>query len=210
MTTPLLFLLLLCLFYPMRGRWRASSRFMRPSRLLLCLAVFCGRFICEAFFASGFFPQRKNRCRRSEKTDALLSSNAKGGTTSSSEVGKLVFFLLAIVATVVVLSLSSTNDFEDEHIMWSSKRHHRRSTRRNSSKPSLPKGRKRDDSSARKSPTSGSGSTGRKRVCERAKMNKVFAHTVGACAFEKDSSIYRRQKKTTFGVFGGGRFGRRR
>ena len=39
--------------------------------------VFCGRFICEAFFASGFFPQRKNRCRRSEKTDALLSLERK-------------------------------------------------------------------------------------------------------------------------------------
>ena len=151
-----------------------------------------------------------------EKTDVvgprrlMLSSpsNAKGGTTSSSEVGKLVFFLLAIVATVVVLSLSSTNDFEDEHNVVVQTASSIDAEKLLETVPS--EGTKERRQFCAKVANVGEWVYGEKAVCERVKVNKVFAHMVGACAFEKDSSIYRRQKKTTFGVFGGGRFGRRR
>ena len=142
----------------------------------------------------------------------MLSSPSNNATTLSGEVGglKLVFFLLATV--VVVLSLSSSSstndDFNDERTASSSID----ATTLLDTLPS--RGTKERREVCAKVANVGEWVYGETAVCERVKMDAVFAHTVGTkCAFEKkDSSIlYRRQKKTTFfGVFGRRRRRRRR
>ena len=151
----------------------------------------------------------------------MLSSPSNNATTTLSgyEVGglKLVFFLLATVVVVLSLSSSSsTNDFHDERTASSS------SSSSSSSSidattllDTLPsRGTKERREVCAKVANVGEWVYGETAVCERVKMDAVFAHTVGTkCAFEKkDSSIlYRRQKKTTFfGVFGRRRRRRRR
>ena len=131
----------------------------------------------------------------------MLSSPSNA--TSSGEVGgKLVFFLLATVVVVLSLSSSSTNDFNDERTASSSS-----SIDATTLLDTLPsRGTKERREVCAKVANVGEWVYGETAVCERVKMDAVFAHTVGTkCAFEKkDSSIlYRRQKKTTFfGVFG--------
>ena len=112
-------------------------------------------------FSLGIFsPQRK--CRLwSEKTDNRCSPlprttrrrraarSAGNSSFSSSRPSSSSFRSLLLLPRTTT---STTNE-----------RHRHRSTRRHSSTPSLPEGRKRDGRSARKSPTSGSGSTGRQR-----------------------------------------------
>ena len=133
----------------------------------------------------------------------LSSSSNTGGTPS--ELGKLVLFLLAIVATVVVLSLSSTNDFDDDNVVVQNASLDARELLEN-----VPEeGTAERMTFCAKVANVGEWVHGDK-ACERVKMDAVFAHTFGACAFEKD---FGRQKKT-FG-FGGGlsngrRFRRRR
>ena len=153
----------------------------------------------------------------------MLSSPSNNATTLSGyEVGglKLVFFLLATV--VVVLSLSSSSstndDFNDERTASSS------SSSSSSSSidattllDTLPsRGTKERREVCAKVANVGEWVYGETAVCERVKMDAVFAHTVGTkCAFEKKDSLSilynRRQKKTTFfGVFGRRRRRRRR
>ena len=159
-------------------------------------------YIFVRHFSLGIFsPQRK--CRRSfEKTD-MLSSPSNNATSSGEVGGKLVFFLLATVVVVLSLSSSSsTNDFNDERTASSSS-----SIDATTLLDTLPsRGTKERREVCAKVANVGEWVYGETAVCERVKMDAVFAHTVGTkCAFEKkDSSIlYRRQKKTTFfGVFG--------
>ena len=156
-------------------------------------------------FSLGIFsPQRK--CRRSfEKTD-MLSSPSNNATSSGEVGGKLVFFLLATVVVVLSLSSSSsTNDFHDERTASSSSSSS--SIDATTLLDTLPsRGTKERREVCAKVANVGEWVYGETAVCERVKMDAVFAHTVGTkCAFEKkDSSTYnRRQKKTTFfGVFG--------
>ena len=137
----------------------------------------------------------------------MLSSPSNNATTTlSGEVGglKLVFFLLATV--VVVLSLSSSSstndDFNDERTASSSID----ATTLLDTLPS--RGTKERREVCAKVANVGEWVYGETAVCERVKMDAVFAHTVGTkCAFEKKDSLSilynRRQKKTTFfGVFG--------
>jgi hypothetical protein len=145
-------------------------------------------------FSLGIFsPQRK--CRLwSEKTDNRCSPLPR--TTRRR------------AARSAGNSSSSTNDFHDERTASSS------SSSSSSSSidattllDTLPsRGTKERREVCAKVANVGEWVYGETAVCERVKMDAVFAHTVGTkCAFEKkDSSIlYRRQKKTTFfGVFG--------
>ena len=133
----------------------------------------------------------------------MLSSPSNNATTSGEVGGKLVFFLLATVVVVLSLSSSSsTNDFNDERTASSSSS----SIDATTLLDTLPsRGTKERREVCAKVANVGEWVYGETAVCERVKMDAVFAHTVGTkCAFEKkDSSIlYRRQKKTTFlGVF---------
>ena len=114
-------------------------------------------------FSLGIFsPQRKcrlwsektdNRCSPLPRTTRRRAARSAGNSSfSSSRPSSSSFRSLLLPRTT-----STTNERHHLH-------HHRhRSTRRHSSTPSLPEGRKRDGRSARKSPTSGSGSTGRQR-----------------------------------------------
>ena len=139
----------------------------------------------------------------------MLSSPSNNATTLSGEVGglKLVFFLLATVVVVLSLSSSSsTNDFHDERTASSSSSSSSSSIDATTLLDTLPsRGTKERREVCAKVANVGEWVYGETAVCERVKMDAVFAHTVGTkCAFEKkDSSIlYRRQKKTTFfGVF---------
>ena len=132
----------------------------------------------------------------------MLSSPSNNATTIGEVGGKLVFFLLATVVVVLSLSSSSTNDFNDERTASSSS-----SIDATTLLDTLPsRGTKERREVCAKVANVGEWVYGETAVCERVKMDAVFAHTVGTkCAFEKkDSSTYnRRQKKTTFfGVFG--------
>ena len=131
-----------------------------------------------------------------------MLSSPSNATTSGEVGGKLVFFLLATVVVVLSLSSSSTNDFNDERTASSSSS----SIDATTLLDTLPsRGTKERREVCAKVANVGEWVYGETAVCERVKMDAVFAHTVGTkCAFEKkDSSTYRRQKKTTFfGVFG--------
>ena len=118
-------------------------------------------------FSLGIFsPQRKcrlwsektdNRCSPLPRTTRRRAARSAGSSSfSSSRPSSSSFRSLLLLPRTT----STTNERHHHH----HHHHHRhRSTRRHSSTPSLPEGRKRDERSARKSPTSGSGSTGRQR-----------------------------------------------
>ena len=119
-------------------------------------------------FSLGIFsPQRKcrlwsektdNRCSPLPRTRRRAARSAGNSSFSSSRPSSSSFRSLLLLPRTT----STTNERHHHH--HHHHHHHRhRSTRRHSSTPSLPEGRKRDERSARKSPTSGSGSTGRQR-----------------------------------------------
>ena len=123
------------------------------------------------------------------------SNNATTTTLSGYEVGglKLVFFLLATVVVVLSLSSSSssTNDFHDERTASSSSSSSS-SIDATTLLDTLPsRGTKERREVCAKVANVGEWVYGETAVCERVKMDAVFAHTVGTkCAFEKkDSSI---------------------
>ena len=106
-------------------------------------------------FSLGIFsPQRKcrlwsektDRCSPLPRTRRRAARSAGNSSFSSSRPSSSSFRSLLLLPRTT----STTNERHHHH------QHRHRSTRRHSSTPSLPEGRKRDERSARKSPTSGS------------------------------------------------------